>query len=63
MMQALELLQLTKSTSWDNATFNSEEIKPIANLSGYRVMPVSQSVRWPVGQSVGRSDSQPAEIC
>ena len=29
-MQALEMLQLTKSTSPDEATLNSEEIKPVA---------------------------------
>ena len=30
MMQALELLQLAKDTSQDEATLNSEENKPIA---------------------------------
>jgi len=30
MMQALELLRLGKSTSPDEATLNSEEIKPVA---------------------------------
>jgi len=30
MMQALELLQSAKGTSRDEATLNSEEIKPIA---------------------------------
>ena len=30
MIQALELLWLAKSTSWDEAMLNSEEIKPIA---------------------------------
>ena len=30
MMQALELLRLQKDTSRDEATLNSEEIKPIA---------------------------------
>ena len=28
MMRALELQQLAKGTSWDEATLNSEEIKP-----------------------------------
>ena len=30
MIQALELLCLAKCTSWDEATLNSEEIKPVA---------------------------------
>ena len=30
MMQALELLQLSKGTSPDKAMLNSEEIKPVA---------------------------------
>jgi len=29
-MQAPELLQLTKGTSWDKATSNSTKIKPVA---------------------------------
>jgi len=47
MMQALELLQLAKNTTWDEATLNSEKIKPIASsLSSYACLKtsVSQSV-------------------
>ena len=30
MMQALEMLQWVKTMSWDDATLNSEKIKPVA---------------------------------
>ena len=38
MMQALELMWLAKGTSQDEATLNSEEIKPVAiAIIEYRV--------------------------
>ena len=57
MMWALELLQLAKSTSQDEATLISEEIKPIA-LAVFKLClsdGISQSVSLSVSQSVSQS--------
>ena len=49
MMQALELLRLAKSTSWDEVMLNSEEIKPVA------IPTIELHLPKCISQSVGRS--------
>ena len=57
MMQAMELLQLAKGTSLDEATLNSEEIKPVAiAIIELRLSErISQSISQSVSQSVENS--------
>ena len=51
-MQALELLRLAKSTSQDETTLNSEEIKPLAIAS--IELRLSEDISKGVSESVSR---------
>ena len=54
MMQALELQQWLKGTSWDEATLNNGEIKSIA------LAVIELCLSEGISQSVSQSDSQSA---
>ena len=55
MMQALELLELAKGTSPDEAMLNSEEIKPVA--VAIIKLRLSKDISRSVSQSVSQSVS------